>query len=130
MFQSAFANKYPYARGGQLDFQNIFSDATWISIPNYLTSLRFSSTYFGNWPGFPVQIVYGLRNTGFPVNFVIFEMQMWISRTYDKFYPGFPVKTSLPGLDFAVNFSGSPVIFIKQKRVLHMGYGYFFTLTQ
>ena len=25
---------------------------------------------------------------------------MWISRTYDKFRPGCPVKTSLPGLDF------------------------------
>ena len=28
---------------------------------------------------------------------------MWISRTYDKFHPGFPVKLSLPGLDFPVN---------------------------
>ena len=28
---------------------------------------------------------------------------MWISRTYDKFHPGFPVKTSLFGLDFPVN---------------------------
>ena len=28
---------------------------------------------------------------------------MWISKTYDKFHPGFPVKTSLPGLDFPVN---------------------------
>ena len=28
---------------------------------------------------------------------------MWISRTCDKFHPGFPVKTSLPGLDFPVN---------------------------
>ena len=28
---------------------------------------------------------------------------MWISRTYDKFHPGFPVKNSLPGLDFPVN---------------------------
>ena len=28
---------------------------------------------------------------------------MWIFRTYDKFHPGFPVETSLPGLDFPVN---------------------------
>ena len=44
-----YCKKYPYTpRGGQLDFQNIFSDATLISIPNYLTSLRFYSIYFGN----------------------------------------------------------------------------------
>ena len=37
-----------HPRGGQLGFQNIFSDATRISIPNYFTSLGFSSIYFGN----------------------------------------------------------------------------------
>ena len=50
---------------------------------------------------------------------------MWISRTYDKFQHGFPVKPSLPGLDFFSKFTkilcGFPVPFIKQKHVLHKG---------
>ena len=47
---------------------------------------------------------------------------MWISRTHDAFHPGFPVKTSLPGLDFSVPF-------INQSHVLHGG-GIFFALAQ
>ena len=37
---------------------------------------------------------------------------MWISRTYDKFHPRFPVKTSLPGLDFPVNLPKYSVDFL------------------
>ena len=69
------------------------------------------------------------ENFGFPVNFVIFEVQMWISRTYDKFHPGFPVKTSLPGLDVPVNLQKYSVDFQYHSLSKNMsskgGYGYF-----
>ena len=59
---------------------------------------------------------------------------MWISRTYDKFHPGFPVKPSLPGFGFSSKFTkilcGFPVPFIKQKHVLHRGVWIFFALAQ
>ena len=54
---------------------------------------------------------------------------MWISRTYDKFHPGFPVKTSLLGLDFQVNLPKYSVNFqyhSLSKNVSSAGrYGYF-----
>ena len=58
---------------------------------------------------------------------------MWISRTYDKFHPGFPVETSLPGLDFPVNLPKYSVDFQYHSLSKNMsstgggggGYGYF-----
>ena len=50
---------------------------------------------------------------------------MWISRTYDKFHAGFPVKTSLPCLDFLVNFVDFQYHSSSKNMSSTGGYGYF-----